>query len=49
MTSIKADKILDQVGEVLQDSDLSKVIDIVEKRVLEEDYTTLDLAQRCSK
>lgn len=44
MTSIKADKILDQVGEVLQDSDLSKVIDIVEKRVLEEDYTTLDLA-----
>ena len=44
VTSIKADKILDQVGEVLQDSDLSKVIDIVEKRVLEEDYTTLDLA-----
>ena len=33
-----------KVGEVLQDSDLSKVIDIVEKRVLEEDYTTLDLA-----
>ena len=31
VTSIKADKILDQVGEVLQDSDLSKVIDIVEK------------------
>ena len=27
VTSIKADKILDQVGEVLQDSDLSKVID----------------------
>ena len=25
VTSIKADKILDQVGEVLQDSDLSKV------------------------
>ena len=44
VTSIKADKILDQVGEVLQDSDLSKVIDFVEKRVLEEDYTTLDLA-----
>lgn len=44
VASIKADKILDQVGEVLQDSDLSKVIDIVEKRVLEEDYTTLDLA-----
>lgn len=44
VTSIKADKILDQVSEVLQDSDLSKVIDIVEKRVLEEDYTTLDLA-----
>ena len=44
VTSIKADKILDQVGDVLQDSDLSKVIDIVEKRVLEEDYTTLDLA-----
>lgn len=49
VTSIKADKILDQVGEVLQDSDLSKVIDIVEKRVLEEDYTTLDLAAARSK
>ena len=45
VTSIKADKILDQVGEVLQDSDLSKVIDIVEKRVLEDARSGSSAAQ----
>ncbi len=44
VTAIKAEKFLDQAGEVLQDSDLERLIQIVEKRVLEEEYTTLDLA-----
>lgn len=44
VTSIKAEKILDSVGDLLRDTELDHVIDIIEKRVLEEDYTTLDLA-----
>ena len=44
VTEIKADKILCQAEELLQDSDMNRLIDIIEKKVLEEDYTTLDLA-----
>ncbi|MCB6609104.1 DEAD/DEAH box helicase [[Clostridium] symbiosum] len=44
VTSIKAEKILDSVSDVIRENDLDKIINIVEKRVLEEDYTTLDLA-----
>lgn len=44
VTSIKAEKILDSVSEVIRDNALDEIINIVEKRVLEEDYTTLDLA-----
>lgn len=44
VTVIKAEKFLDQAGEMLQDSDLERLVQIVEKRVLEEEYTTLDLA-----
>lgn len=44
VTEIKADKILCQAEEILQDNDMTRLIDIIEKKVLEEDYTTLDLA-----
>ena len=44
VTSIKVEKIMDSVEEIIRDSDLDKIINIVEKRVLEEDYTTPDLA-----
>lgn len=44
VTEIKADKILCQAEELMQDSDMNRLIDIIEKKVLEEDYTTLDLA-----
>lgn len=44
VTTIKAEKTLDSVEEILHDSDLSEIINIIEQRVLEEDYTTLDLA-----
>lgn len=44
ITEIKAEKVLDQIPDVIRDSNLDKLIHIVEKRVLEEEYTTLDLA-----
>lgn len=44
VTEIKADKILCQAEEILQDNDMDRLIDIIERKVLEEDYTTLDLA-----
>ena len=44
ITEIKAEKVLDQIPEIIRDCNLDKLVRIVEKRVLEEDYTTLDLA-----
>lgn len=44
ITEIKVDKILDKVKEVLNDMDLSKMTAIIEKKLLEEDYTSMDLA-----
>lgn len=44
VTEIKADKILCQAEEILQDNDMDRLIYIIERKVLEEDYTTLDLA-----
>lgn len=44
ITEIKAEKILDQAKDVLEDMDLSRIIHIVEKKLMEEDYTSLELA-----
>ena len=44
ITEIKAEKILDQAKEVLTDMDLSRISHILEKKLLEEDYTSLELA-----
>lgn len=44
VTSIKVDKILEQVSGVLAESDLDQTINVLEKRLMEEDYTSLDLA-----
>lgn len=44
VTAVKADKILDRLTEIIRDEDLSKMIDLIEARVNEEDYTTLDMA-----
>ena len=44
ITEIKAEKVLSQAKEVMEDMDLSRVIHIVEKKLLEEEYTSLDLA-----
>lgn len=44
ITEIKAEKILAQAKAFIENEDLSRVLNVVEKKVLEEDYTTLDLA-----
>lgn len=44
VTAIKAEKTLDSVEDIIRDNDLTEVINIIEKRVLEEDYTSMDLA-----
>ena len=45
ITAIKADKIMEQVMELINDTDLTKMVNLIEKKVLEEDdCTTLDVA-----
>ncbi|MCB7320131.1 DEAD/DEAH box helicase [Lacrimispora sp. 210928-DFI.3.58] len=44
ITEIKAEKVLEQVQELLNDADLTKMVNILEKKLMEEDYTSLDLA-----
>ncbi|MBE5979416.1 MAG: DEAD/DEAH box helicase [Paenibacillaceae bacterium] len=44
VTAIKVDKILEGVAAIIGDTDLSKTVNIIEKKLLEEDYTSLDLA-----
>lgn len=44
VTSTKAEKILNQVNQLIENEDLSKMIDLIETRVNEEDYTSLDIA-----
>ena len=44
ITEIKAEKILDQVQDILNDADLTKMVNIIEKKLMEDDYTSLDLA-----
>lgn len=44
VTAIKVDKILENIVEVINDTDLSQMVNIIEKKLAEEDYTSLDLA-----
>lgn len=44
ITQIKAEKILDQVEAVLSQGGLEKVTGILERKLMEEEYTSLDLA-----
>lgn len=44
ITTIKAEKIMDQVKEVLADTDLTKMVNIIEQKLVEEDYTSMDVA-----
>ena len=44
VTAIKAEKILDEVKEIIENGELERMTSIVEKRLLAEDYTSLELA-----
>ena len=44
VTAIKVDKILENVADTIGDTDLSQMVNIIEKKLIEEDYTSLDLA-----
>lgn len=44
VTAIKAEKILDEVQEYITDGGLDRMTDILERRLLAEDYTSLELA-----
>ncbi len=44
ITEIKAEKIFSQAKAAIEHEDLSHILRIVEKKVMEEDYTSLDLA-----
>lgn len=44
VTAIKADKILESVADSIGDTDLTQMVNIIEKKLIEEDYTSLDLA-----
>jgi len=44
ITEIKAEKILDHAAQVINDIDLSRILHFIDKKLREEDYTSLDLA-----
>ena len=44
ITDIKVEKIMDQVRDMLEGSDLSQMVNVIEQKLIEEDYTALDLA-----
>ncbi|WP_313070957.1 DEAD/DEAH box helicase [Lacrimispora sp.] len=44
VTAIKVDKILESVADTIADTDLSKMVNIIEQKIQEEEYTSLDLA-----
>ena len=44
VTEIKAEKILREAEETIQSTDLTRMVNIIEKKILEDDYTTMDLA-----
>ena len=44
ITEIKAEKIMDQVKETINNVDLTKRIQVIEQKLVEEDYTAMDVA-----
>ncbi|MDR1766180.1 MAG: DEAD/DEAH box helicase [Lachnospiraceae bacterium] len=44
VTEIKVDKIMQQVREVIAESDLTLMVNLIEKKMVEEDYAAIDLA-----
>ena len=44
VANTKVEKILNNIDELIKSEDLSKMVDLIESRVNEEDYTSLDVA-----
>ena len=44
VTTVKADKILDKLKSIIENEDLSKMVDLIGERVNEEEFTSLDIA-----
>ena len=44
ITAIKVDKIMEQAEELIRDTDLSDMVDMVERKLLEGEYTSMDVA-----
>ncbi len=44
VTAVKAEKIMDKLKTIIQNDDLSKMVDLIESRVNEEEFTSLDIA-----
>jgi ATP-dependent RNA helicase DeaD len=44
VSAVKAEKILDKLKTIIETEDLSKMVDIIEERANEEDFTSLDIA-----
>ena len=44
MAAIKADKILDGIGQIIEDGDLRDMIELIEQQVNNSDYTAMDIA-----
>lgn len=44
VTAVKADKILDKLASIIETEDLTKMMNIIEEKVNDEEYTSLDIA-----
>ena len=44
VAEIKVEKILGKIGEIIENEDLTSAINIIEKKVNEQDYTSMDIA-----
>jgi ATP-dependent RNA helicase DeaD len=44
VTAVKADKILDKIANLIENEDLSKMVDIIEERANDAEYTSLEMA-----
>lgn len=44
VTAIKMEKTLDEISSIIKSEDLSTMIDLIEQRLNEEDYTAMDIA-----
>ena len=44
VAAVKADKVLDKLKAIIQNEDLTKMVELIEEKLNEEDYTSIDIA-----